>query len=523
MKKTDMKSDHPFDITYTLIGRQGKIGLTATCPGSDPVTFRVNILDESERTQAKVKLQAAFPALVKPEYAEPLESKLAEIARSVVEELNRTGKHSDKAGSQTKPARASREQLLADLDKQAEQALAETPDAIRSEAEDMLADPNLIDLVLADIETCGVVGEQEFALTIYLLGTSRLLDNPLAGIVQGLSSTGKSFVPDQVSLLFPGEAKMKATDMTAEALYYLPTGTLMHRFVVAGERSRKQDDTRAETTRALREMLSSRELNKVVTISPNRKQEAVQIWQPGPIAYCESTTSTTIFDEDANRCLLLASDESSDQTRRIVFAKAKRAAGQSSDVTQIILKHHAAQRMLRRVRIRIPYAPALAAVFPVHRPQARRAINHAFDMIGAVALLHQRQRASCDLGHGDTIEAAEYDYVVARRQLIDPLGRALGGDLTPAAANFGKRLRDRYGADVFTSTDATNHDPMLNSRGKVNEHLRTLADSGAAECIETAKGSKPAKWKMIGDVPKAGAVWLPTLDELRSAIATVTV
>ena len=156
-------------------------------------------------------------------------------------------------------------------------------------------------------------------------------------------------------------------------------------------------------------------------------------------------------------------------------------------------------------------------------PQARRAINHALDMIRAIDLLHQRQRASRAVQHGDTIEAAEYDYVVARRQLIDPLGRALGGDLTPAAANFGKRLRDRYGADVFTSTDATNHDPMLNSRGKVNEHLRTLADSGAAECIETAKGSKPAKWKMIGDVPKAGAVWLPTLDELRSAIATVTV
>lgn len=517
-----MMADVPFEITYTLIGRQGKVALSATWSGSDPKMFTVNILDESERAQAKVKLQAAFPALVKSEYAEPLESKLAEIARSVVEELNRTGKQSDKADSQEKPKRASREQLLAELDKQAEQALSDMPDAIRAEAEDMLHDPNLIDLVLEDIEACGVVGERELALTMYLIGTSRLLDNPLAAIVQGLSSTGKSFVPDRAARLFPAEAVLVATDMTAQALYYLPTGKLIHCFVVAGERSRKQNDERADATRALREMLSGGELNKVVTISPKRKQEAVSIWQPGPIAYCESTTLTSIFDEDANRCLLLASDESPEQTRRIVLAAAKRAAGQNSDTQAITLKHHALQRMLRRVRIRIPYAEALAAAIPVQRPQARRAINYALDMIRAVALLHQRQRASSAVQHGDTIEAAEYDYVVARRQLIDPLGRALGGDLTPAVSNFGRRLVKQFDTRVFDSAEAANRDPMLNSKSKVNEHLRTLADAGVAECIEASKGSKPAKWKMTGDVPKEGALWLPTLDELRAAMQAVT-
>ncbi len=518
-----MAADASFEITHSLLGRQGKVALTVTWPGSDPKTFTVNILDESKRADAKTKLQTAFDALRRPEYAEQLESMLAKIACSVVQELNGAGKRSDKADSHEKPERASREQLLAELDKQAEQALSNMPSAIRSEAEDMLHDPKLIDRVLDDIETCGVVGERELALTMYLIGTSRLLDNPLAAIVQGLSSTGKSFVIERAARLFPAEAVLRATDITANALYYMPTGSLIHCFVVAGERSRKQNDERAEATRALREMLSSGELNKVVTISPKRKQEAVEIWQPGPIAYCESTTLTSIFDEDANRCLLLASDESPEQTSRIVQAAARRAAGQSSDLTQIILKHHAIQRMLRRVRVSIPFAEALATAIPVQRPQARRAINCAIDMIGAVALLHQRQRAGRDLGHGDTIEAAEYDYVVARRQLIDPLGRALGGDLTPAAANFGKRLRDRYGADVFTSTDATNHDPMLNTKTKVNQHLGTLADAGAAVCVEASKGSKPAKWKMIGDVPKAGAVWLPTLDELRAATKAVTV
>ena len=39
------------------------------------------------------------------------------------------------------------------------------------------------------------------------------------------------------------------------------------------------------------------------------------IEQEGPIAFVETTTLNTIFDEDANRCLLLSIDEREEQTR----------------------------------------------------------------------------------------------------------------------------------------------------------------------------------------------------------------
>jgi len=287
----------------------------------------------------------------------------------------------------------------------------------------------------------------------------------------------------------------------------------MHKFVVAGERSRKQDDDRAEATRALREMLASGELRKAVPFNDGKRLRTVCIWQPGPIAYVESTTLTTVFDEDANRCLALSSDESSEQTERVVQAIAEQARNAPRDTTWVILVHHAMQRLLRRVHVVIPFADKLADAMPKERPQARRAINHALDMIRAVAVLYQRQRADGGLQHGDTIQAAVEDYVIARRLLVGPLGRALGGEVTPAVANFGKRLIGLYGDEAFTPAQASHDDPILSSRGKVNEYLRALADVGAAECVEEHKGSKPSRWKMIGEAVVSGAAWLPKVDD----------
>ncbi len=60
--------------------------------------------------------------------------------------------------------------------------------------------------------------------------------------------------------------------MTPNSLYYLPGDSLRNRIIVAGERSRVQDDERAEATRALREMLSSGKLQKLVPIRDAAEQ-----------------------------------------------------------------------------------------------------------------------------------------------------------------------------------------------------------------------------------------------------------
>jgi hypothetical protein len=264
-------------------------------------------------------------------------------------------------------------------------------------------------------------------------------------------------------------------------------------------------------------MIESGQLSKLVTIKgPDGRPRAVRIHRYGPIAFMESTTSAHLFDEDANRCLLLGTDESPEQTRRIVEAQAARALHGSGDRSDIIQRHHAAQRLLRRVSVTVPFAPALARAIPVHRQEARRAMPRIISMIRSIALLHQLQRIDGTPTHGDVIEATLQDYVVARKLLVVPMGRALGDGLPGAVAKFGHVLISEFGQQEFTSTDTLSIGTSVRSRSKANEYLGSLQDAGVVECVADASGPKPARWRCIGEIPMGGALWLPALDAVEA-------
>jgi hypothetical protein len=489
------------EITWQPGDRKGKITLVAKPSTGDPFTDSVNIVSQRSRDK----------------YADSLCEKFTGLNRSVVEsELDRIA--TEVAQSQRPPEHAgaekSRDELLAEADAATVAALEAMDEDALAEAEALLRDPLLIDRVLDAITRVGVVGEESLALLMYILGTSRLLDEPLAAIIQGASSSGKSFIPSRVSKLFPREALFVATDITANALYYGPPDALIHKWVVGGERRRGNDDDNAEATRALREMISERELNKTVPVKNPDGSGFVSlvIHRDGPIAFTESTTLTQIFDEDANRCLLLSTDETQDQTTRVVFAQAEFACGEVTDCEPVRLVHHAIQRLLKRVKVRVPFAKALARAIPKDAQEARRAMNLVLNTIRAIALLHQFPRLGRAPAHGDLILATADDYAVARRLLAGPMGRSLGGALPDAVVRFGHRLAEEFARQVFTSNEVVTRLGM--SKGKVNEYLGTLAEKGVTECIEAGRGSKPAKWQIVDDVPEGGADWLPRPEEI---------
>lgn len=224
-----------------------------------------------------------------------------------------------------------RQALLAKRDEQVEELLKRTPQHVRDQAEAMLADPKLVNIIINDVAKLGVVGERKLVMSHYVVGISRFLAKPGGSIIQGGISSGKSHTLETTGPCFPPESKLLCTDITPQSLYYLEPGRLIHTFVIAGERPRVQSDEQSLATKALREMLSSGELHKLVTISVAGRPEAVLIEQPGPIAYADTTTLTRLDDEDANRCLLLATDESAEQTRDIKLAEAAAAERGSAD------------------------------------------------------------------------------------------------------------------------------------------------------------------------------------------------
>ncbi|MBU4399284.1 MAG: hypothetical protein KKE86_08115, partial [Planctomycetes bacterium] len=396
----------------------------------------------------------------------------------------------------------------------AAELLAKIPELVRAEACGLLDAPNLMQRVVEDIGALGVAGEKELAATVYLIGTSRLLPEPLAAIVQGPTSSGKSYVINKVASLFPPEAVIVATQLTPQSLFYMQPGSLIHRFIVAGERSRLENDDTAEAARALREMLSDGRLSKLLPIKKDGQLETVLVQQDGPIAYVESTTLTKIFAEDANRCVLVTTDEQPEQTRRVLSTLAGvYAHGAAADRQRIIDRHHALQRMLQPHAVLIPYAERLADAMGNYRVEARRAFPQVVSMIQASALLHQRQR---QIDSDGRLLAAADDYQLARHLLGLPMARQLGGRIAEPAARFLERLREWFGPDeTFTTRDAKGKE----SRSKSSAYgwLAELHDAGMVEKAEEQRGNRAAQWRLSSNAPDPdAAAVLPPVENVCS-------
>jgi hypothetical protein len=390
------------------------------------------------------------------------------------------------------------------------------PEAVVQAAVAMLEDPHLMDRVVEDAHALGLAGEDDLIQQVYLTGVSRLLPRPLACIVQGLSSSGKDFVKNIVVRLFSPEAIYDADQLTPQALFYMPPGTLVHRFVVLGERSRARN---TEVTRALREMLSQGRLSKSRPVWNNGQLETKKIEQEGPIAFIETTSLTNVFCEDANRCVLQMTDESSEQTQRILMTMANLAAGgRLVEEENIVQRHHALQRLLKTYAVVIPYAEQLASRFPCNRVEARRAFGHVLRMIQASALLHQKQREKDERGQ---LLANADDYALARRLLAEPLARQLRGKLPAGTLALLRGLIDSYGVqrlnfrvtDVIQKVANSSSPELAGSTSTVYQRIAELRDNGLLEVVGVHVGSQSARYQVASAAVDYAPV-LPSVHEV---------
>ena len=392
-----------------------------------------------------------------------------------------------------------------DLAEQTRIGLEQTDSTVLEEAQRLLEAPSLIERIQEDIEAVGVAGEHDLRLTLYLIGTSRMLSRPLAAIVQGQSSSGKSYIVERVASLFPPESIVLATQMTSQALFHAQVGSLSHRWVVAGERSRLENDDKAEATRALREMLSAGRLSKLMPIKEGGEIVSRMIEQEGPIAFVESTTAARVFEEDANRCIMLSTDERRLQTKTIMRRLALHASGAiQADTPRILALHHTAQRLLKGHTIVIPFARRLAEVFEVFadRVECRRAYPMLLALMQASALLHQRQRAVDPDGR---LLAEPADYGLAARLLSGPLARTIGESTSDPAKRFLERLVAEAECPIepmpipFTSRDVRQR--LKVARSTASGFLSELEDKGfldATDAVHSGRGRPPKAWRLTG-------------------------
>jgi DNA primase len=122
-----------------------------------------------------------------------------------------------------------------------------------------LSSPQLIDELEVDYTELGYVREQKNKILLYLVMTSRLMDNPLHSIVISRSGAGKSILVEITEQLCPPEDLHSVSDLTSQALYYFGQDDLKHKFTVVGEKEGTEG-----SDYPLRELISKKSITKAI-------------------------------------------------------------------------------------------------------------------------------------------------------------------------------------------------------------------------------------------------------------------
>jgi DNA primase catalytic core len=298
----------------------------------------------------------------------------------------------------------------------------------RSAALTMLRDPHLLDRIAEDLATCGLVGEDTNKLTAYLATVSRKLAKPLAVMVQSSSAAGKSALMDAVLAFVPEEDRVQYSAMTGQSLFYMGETDLKQKVLAISE-----EEGAEKASYALKLLQSEGKLSIASTGKDPASGRLVthEYHVDGPAAILLTTTAIDLDEELLNRCIVLAVDESREQTRAIHERQRADRTLEGLErrlAKQDLLKlHQNAQRLLKPLHVVNPFADRLTFLDDTTR--TRRDHEKYLALIDAVTLLHQHQReVKVGVVRGrrvDYVETTLDDIAVAIRLAAEALGRSL--------------------------------------------------------------------------------------------------
>jgi hypothetical protein len=261
----------------------------------------------------------------------------------------------------------------------------------REAAMKLLRDPRLLDRIAEDFTAGGIVGEELNLVVMYLAATSRLLSKPIHILIQSSSAAGKSTMMKAVLAMMPDEDLLMYSALTGQALYYMQDRDLKHKILAI------EEDRGAERADYIIKMLQTEGKASIATTikDPGTGQMSTSDYAiEGPTSCWKTSTALWIDDEVQNRFLVIATDESRQQTERILQMQRLQETLEGYELRsrrdEIRHLHQNAQRLLRPLPVMNPYALQLTFQSAQHR--LRRDHDKYLVLIKAVALLRQYQK-----------------------------------------------------------------------------------------------------------------------------------
>src|ERR1700691_4746656 len=358
----------------------------------------------------------------------------------------------------------------------------------KTAALEMLRDPRLLERVLEDFENCGVVGEETNKKIGYLAAVSRLLEKPLAIVVQSASSAGKSSLMEAVLDFMPEEQRESYSAMTGQALFYMGQKNLKHKILAVSEEEGAQ-----RAAYALKLLQSEGKLKIASTGKDpvSGKQVTHEYTVEGPVMIFLTTTAHEVDEELLNRCIALTVNEDREQTRAIHRRQREARTIEGHLLrrkrAKLVQLHRNAQRLLRPITVVNNHD---VGEFPDTMTRARRDHMKLLTLIDAIALLHQHQREIKRIPFDDNetleyIEATEQDVRLAR-ELADQVGLKPSLDeVRPQARKLlalitemakAERERLRIAIPVYRFTRRTVREYTQWGDTQLRQHLKRLEE-----------------------------------------------
>lgn len=313
-----------------------------------------------------------------------------------------------------------------------------------------LRKPKLLERTAQMIKESGIVGEETSSLIAYLVYCTRKQSIPLHIMFLGASGSGKTYLQEKISELIPEEDKIEITQITENALYYFKQHELAHKLILIEDL-----DGAMTVFYPLRELQTKRRISKTVTLKDSKGNlKTITLTVEGPVCVSGCTTREKIYEDNANRCILLYTDQTREQDRRINEYQTRLAAGEINRQREQQYKElfKNIQRVLRPVQVINPYAKYIRLPEQVFKP--RRTMTLLLGFIEAITFYHQYQRTvKKDLSGQLYIETTAEDIVAAFTLLKDVLF-SKSDELTRATREFFEQLKvmqSQIGAESFSA------------------------------------------------------------------------
>lgn len=325
----------------------------------------------------------------------------------------------------------------------------------RKEAEKYLSNPDLMQRIMDDIGKTGIVGEEINRMLLYVAATSRKLENPLHVYSTGATGTGKTYLQHQIANLIPEEDRIHLTSLTDASLYYFTKEELDGKVLFIEDLGLVSRDA----LYMIRELQTSKRLTRtLVDRDESGENRAVRKTVHAKVSVFATTTKIALYEDNANRVILIHPDNSDTQQEAITQYMKHKASGKVNTDEQEKYRYllRNIQRVLVPVRVLNPFASSLT--LPCTVTALLRTMNIYLSLIEAITFLNQfRREVKTDKEGLKYIESTEEDIEWANKLIKETL-LAKSDDLSPSVRTFLESLKKHIKkGESFTSKEVKQH------------------------------------------------------------------